>query len=150
MDFATQIREEFARLGKHVDDTVVEEFAQHASAAYELVIALGGIAAIASHSVALRRREIGIRMALGAQRRNAVALIVRRALGPVAIGAVAGLTIASLGSRVLLSQLYGVSPLDPLSLTAAAVFLVLAAAAAAWLPARRAARVDPITVLRSE
>jgi putative ABC transport system permease protein len=115
-----------------------------------LIIALGGVAAIASHSVALRTREIGIRMALGARRADAVALIVRRALTPVAVGAVAGMAIASLGSRVLVSQLYGVSPLDPAAFMATAVFLLSAATAAAWLPARRAARVDPVTVLRSE
>jgi predicted permease len=115
-----------------------------------LLIALGGVAAIASHSVALRRREIGIRMALGARRSDAVALIVRRALAPVAIGAVAGLAIAAATSRLLVSQLYGVSPLDPAAFTATAAFLLAAAAAAAWLPARRAAAVDPITVLRNE
>jgi macrolide transport system ATP-binding/permease protein len=115
-----------------------------------LLIALGGVAAIASHSVALRTREIGIRIALGARRADAVSLIVRLALAPVAIGAIAGLAIASLGSRVLVRQLYGISPLDPVSFTGTAVFLMLAAAAAAWLPARRAAGVDPILVLRSE
>ena len=115
-----------------------------------LLIALAGVAAIASHSVALRTREIGIRMALGARRADAVVLILRRALTPVAIGAVAGLAIASLGSRVLVSQLYGVSPLDPAAFIATAVFLLSAAALAAWLPARRAARVDPVTVLRNE
>ena len=107
--------------------------------ALALLIALGGVAAIASHSVALRTREIGIRIALGARRADAVGLIVRLALAPVAIGAIAGLAIASLGSRVLVRQLYGISPLDPVSFTGTAVFLMLAAAAAAWLPARRAA-----------
>ena len=121
-----------------------------AMGALALLIALAGVAAIAAHSVALRTREIGIRMALGARRADAVALIVRRALTPVAIGAIAGLAIASLGSRVLAAQLYGVSPLDPAAFIATAVFLVSAAAAAAWLPARRAARVDPIAVLRNE
>lgn len=115
-----------------------------------LLIALGGVAAIASHSVALRTREIGIRMALGARRADAVGLIVRLALTPVAIGAIAGLAIASLGSRVLVRQLYGVSPLDPVSFTGTALFLMLTAIAAAWLPARRAASVNPIQVLRSE
>ena len=108
------------------------------------------MAAIASHSVALRTREIGIRMALGAQRLHAIALIVRLALTPVAIGAVAGLVIASLGSRILARQLYGLSPLDPVSFTGTAMFLLLAGAAAAWLPARRAARVDPLIALRGE
>jgi hypothetical protein len=115
-----------------------------------LLIALGGVAAIASHSVALRTREIGIRMALGARRSDAVALIVRLALTPVAIGAVAGLALAAFGSRILVRQLYGLSPLDPVSFTGAAAFLLVAAAAAAWLPARRAARVDPVTALRHE
>jgi putative ABC transport system permease protein len=115
-----------------------------------LLVALGGVAAIASHSVALRTREIGIRMALGAQQADAVALIVRLALTPVAMGAFVGLGVAARGSRVLISQLYGVSPLDPMSFTVTAAFLVASAAAAAWLPARRAARVDPVTVLRNE
>jgi hypothetical protein len=115
-----------------------------------LLIALGGVAAIASHSVALRTREIGIRMALGARQLDAVSLIVRLALTPVVIGGMAGLGIAALGSRVLVRQLYGLSPLDPLSFTGTAVFLLLAAAVAAWLPARRAARVDPVTALRHE
>ena len=100
-----------------------------------LLIALGGIAAIASQSVALRRREIGVRMALGARRADAVRLIVRLALTPVAIGAVAGTALAALGSRVLVRQLYGVSPLDPVSFTGTASFLMLAATVAAWLPA---------------
>ena len=115
-----------------------------------LLIALGGIAAIASQSVALRRREIGVRMALGARRADAVRLIVRLALTPVAIGAVAGTALAALGSRVLVRQLYGVSPLDPVSFTGTALFLMLAATVAAWLPARRAATIDPVQALRSE
>jgi ABC-type antimicrobial peptide transport system permease subunit len=115
-----------------------------------LLIALGGVAAIASHSVALRTREIGIRMALGARVSDAVSLIVGLALTPVAIGAVAGLGIAALGSRILVGQLYGLSPLDPVAFAGTAIFLLAAAATAAWLPARRAARVDPITALRHE
>jgi ABC-type antimicrobial peptide transport system permease subunit len=115
-----------------------------------LLIALGGVAAIASQSVALRTREIGIRMALGARRSDAVALIIRLALTPVAVGAIAGLTIALFGSRVLTRQLYGVHPLDPMSFGGTAAFLLLTAAAAAWLPARRAATVDPVQALRRE
>jgi hypothetical protein len=115
-----------------------------------LLIALGGVAAIASHSVALRTREIGIRMALGARQADTVRLIVRLALTPVAIGALFGLGIAALGSRVLVRQLYGVSPLDPMAFAGTAAFLLTCAAAAAWLPARRAARVDPVTVLRND
>jgi predicted permease len=115
-----------------------------------LLVALGGVAAIASHSVALRTREIGIRMALGARRSDAIALIVRLALTPVAIGIVAGLGLAAFGSQILVRQLYGVNPLDPVAFAGTAAFLLAAAAAAAWLPARRAARVDPVTALRHE
>jgi ABC-type antimicrobial peptide transport system permease subunit len=115
-----------------------------------LLIALGGVAAIASHSVATRTREIGIRMALGARHTDAIALIVRMALTPVAIGVIAGLAVASFGSRVLVTQLYGVSPLDPLAFAGTASGLAAAALLAAWLPARRAAGVDPIQSLRSE
>jgi predicted permease len=115
-----------------------------------LLIALGGVAAIAAHAVALRTREIGIRIAIGARRSDAVALIVRVALTPVGIGAIAGIVVGALASRTLVRQLYGVSPLDPLSFAGTAVFLMLAAAAAAWLPARRAANIDPVIALRSE
>ena len=115
-----------------------------------LLIALGGVAAIAAQAVALRTREIGIRMAIGARRGDAVSLIVRVALTPVGIGAMAGIVVAALASRILVRQLYGVSPLDPLSFAGTAGFLMLAAAAAAWLPARRAANIDPVMALRSE
>ena len=115
-----------------------------------LLIALGGVAAIASHSVALRTREIGIRIALGARRGDAVSLIVRLALTPVAIGAIAGIgdrlaRLARSRAAALWHQSAGSGVVH-----GTAVFLMLAAAAAAWLPARRAAGVDPILALRSE
>jgi putative ABC transport system permease protein len=87
---------------------------------------------------------------VGARRTHAVALIVRLALTPVAIGVIVGLAFASFGSRVLVTQLYGVSPLDPLAFAGTAGCLALTALLAAWLPARRAAGVDPIQSLRSE
>jgi predicted permease len=115
-----------------------------------LLVALAGIGATAAQSVTERTREIGIRMALGAGRRSAVTFVVRRVLRPVVAGLIAGLGIALAAVRVLGSILYGVSPFDPLAFTAAIGILAAAAVGAAWLPARRAAAVDPILALRSE
>jgi predicted permease len=118
--------------------------------ALALIMALAGIASIAAQSVAQRTHEIGIRMALGAERRDAVFFIVRRALVPVAIGAVLGLLVASQASRVLAVQLYGVSPRDPIAFATAVVLVMVSAAVAAWIPGRRAASIDPVIALRSE
>jgi predicted permease len=115
-----------------------------------LLVALAGIGATAAQSVTERTREIGIRMALGAGRRSAVTFVVRRVLRPVVVGLIAGLGIAVAAVRVLGSILYGVSPFDPLAFTAALGLLSAAAVGAAWLPARRAATVDPMLALRSE
>ncbi len=76
--------------------------------------------------------------------------IIRRTLTPVIVGAIAGLAVASQASRVLVTQLYGVSRLDPLAFTVSIALIVAAGAAAAWFPARRAATIDPIRTLRAE
>ncbi len=89
-------------------------------------------------------------MALGATRHNAVTLIVRQSITPVVIGAIIGLAIASQASRPLMVVLYGVSRFDPIALGGGLVFLVAATAIATWFPARRAASIDPVHVLRSE
>jgi predicted permease len=115
-----------------------------------LLLALAGIYGAISFHVAQRTQEIGVRMALGALGRNVVALIVRRSVLVAGVGIVAGLVVALGASRLVGSLLYGVSAQDPLAYAGAAVALLAAAAAASWLPARRAARVDPITALRSE
>ena len=115
-----------------------------------LFVALAGIAATAAQSVAQRTREIGVRMALGATRQDAVTLVVRRALTPVAVGAVVGLVVASQASRLLAALLYGLSPLDPVALGSGIAFVMVAATTAAWLPARRAASIDPVRALRTE
>ena len=115
-----------------------------------LLVALAGIGATAAQSVAERTHEIGIRMALGAERRRAVTFVIRKVLKPVVIGLGAGLGIGAPAARVLGAVLYGVSPFDPLAFTGAVGFLAAAAVVAAWLPARRAAAVDPLLALRSE
>jgi predicted permease len=115
-----------------------------------LLLALAGIYGTVAFNVAQRTREIGVRVALGAQARGIVGLVLRRSLLWVAIGLGAGLGIALASARAVGSLLYGISPHDPFAYTAATVGLLLAALAAAWLPALRAARVDPIVALRSE
>lgn len=97
-----------------------------------------------------RRREIGIRMALGASRESAVFLILRDTARMVGIGLVLGAVLAIVSTRFESSVLFGVRPLDPLSVALAIVVLSFAIAVAAWIPARRAASVDPMQALRTE
>jgi putative ABC transport system permease protein len=115
-----------------------------------LLLAGLGIYGVVSYSVAQRTNEMGIRMALGAPLAGIRSLILRQSLPPVAVGLAAGV-LASLGlSRLLSSLLFGVGAGDPLTIAAVVVLLVAVAIAAAYLPARRATRVDPITALRYE
>jgi putative ABC transport system permease protein len=103
-----------------------------------------------AYSTTQRRHEIGIRLALGAGRNDVLGLVVGQGMRLVGIGLLIGLTGAWLLSRVLTSQLYGVSARDPLTYVAVAVVLGVVALAASYLPARRALQVDPMTSLRSE
>ena len=119
-------------------------------AALALFLAACGIYGLLSYTVSQRRREIGVRMALGAQRGDIVALVVRQGAALVAAGAVLGLLGAAASSRVLESFLYGVATDDRLTLVGAPLVLVAAALVACWLPARRATRVDPVQALRVE
>ena len=118
-------------------------------AALALFLAAAGIYALLSYTVAQRRGEIGIRMALGARRGDILGLVVRQGAMLVAGGAVVGLAAAA-SSRVLESFLYGVATDDRLTFVAAPLALAAVALAACWLPARRATRVDPMEVLRFE
>jgi putative ABC transport system permease protein len=100
--------------------------------------------------VTRRTREIGIRVALGAQRDDVVRLILAGGMKLVGVGVVLGL-VASLGlTRLMASFLYGVQPSDTFTFGAVSLLLIVVAALAAWLPARRAAGVDPLTALRHE
>jgi macrolide transport system ATP-binding/permease protein len=115
-----------------------------------LVLSLIGIASVTAHAVVQRTHEIGVRIALGANTTEAITLLVRRTLGPVTVGIVMGGLAATLLSRVLASQLYGLSAIDPIAFLGTSWCLIVIAAIASYLPARRAARVDPIVALRCE
>jgi predicted permease len=115
-----------------------------------LVLAAVGIYGVMSHVVAGRTREIGLRMALGAQLSDVQKLILRQGMWLAAIGAVIGLAFALGGARLLTSFLYGVSASDPVTFASIALLLLGIALLACWLPARRASRVDPMIALRAE
>ncbi len=108
-----------------------------------------GVYGVASYAVSQRTQEIGVRMALGAQPRNVVALVVKQGLGPTIVGLAIGLIAALLVSRVIAGMLFGIGPRDPLSFALVALVLLLVSAVATYLPARRAARLDPVSALRS-
>jgi ABC-type antimicrobial peptide transport system permease subunit len=115
-----------------------------------LLLGVVGVYGVISYAVSQRTREIGIRMALGAQRQELTAMFVRHGLRLALIGAGCGL-LAALGlSRVLTSLLFGVGAADPATYGLVAETLVSAAGVASWVPARRATRVDPSEALRAE
>jgi len=115
-----------------------------------LLLACLGLYGLLSYEVTRRTREIGIRMAVGAQSHNVVGLVLMKAVGLIAAGAVAGIAVAVGVTRFLASFLYGVKAGDPVTLLAVAALLVLVALAACYIPARRATKVDPLVALRYE
>jgi len=119
-----------------------------AFSALALVLAGLGIYAVVSFSVARRTAELGIRIALGAERGRVTRMVVGEVAGVVVAGLALGLGVAAVGSPRLEGVLYGVSGLDPVAFTVALAVMLAVALAAAWLPARRAARADPVEALR--
>lgn len=118
--------------------------------ALALVLASVGLYGITSYQVARRTSEIGLRMALGADRARVVQMVLRGAFVQVGLGLAIGIPIAILGARAMGDQLYKVSIYDPLTLAAAIVVLAACAAIAGIVPARRAANIEPIVALRIE
>lgn len=118
--------------------------------ALALLLGLAGIYGVVSHWVGGRRREIGVRAALGAAPVRVLGLVLRQGLAPTAAGAVAGLLVVLLGGRVMEGLLFGVSPRDPITLAGVAAAVLSGAALAALLPAVRAMRLEPARVLREE
>lgn len=115
-----------------------------------IVLAAVGLYGVVAHSVTERTREIGVRMALGAERAQVLRLFVTHGVVTAAVGTIAGLAGAAVLSRWLETLLFGVDPADPATLIGVAVVLLLVAAVACYIPARRAARVDPLIALKGE
>jgi predicted permease len=115
-----------------------------------LLLGIIGIYGVIAYAVSQRRREIGIRLALGAQHRELKGMFVRQALTLAGIGVVLGLGASAGLTRLMKSLLFGISPLDPLTYALVPVVLTAAAVLASYLPARRAAAVDPIEALKAE
>jgi predicted permease len=118
--------------------------------AMALLLGLVGIYGVISYSVSQRTRELGIRLALGAQQFSLKTMVVRHGILLAAIGAAAGLAVSSGLTRVMASWLYGISPLDPLTYVAVSIGVLAAAAAASYLPARRVSTLNPVEALRAE
>jgi len=135
------------------DTLVTERMTANLSAVFGFLatlLAMIGLYGVMAYSVARRRREIGIRMALGALEGKVVWMIMREVLVLAALGVVVALPAAFGLTRFVRSQLYGVTPNDPWTMLLATVGLMLVACAAGYVPALRASRVDPIRALRYE
>jgi predicted permease len=114
-----------------------------------LLLAAVGLYGVTAYAVTSRRAEIGIRMALGASASGVVAMVVRRVAWLVGLGIVLGAGLSIWAAKYIKTQLYGLEARDPTTFVSAAALLLLVAALAAWLPARRASRIDPMRVLRN-
>jgi putative ABC transport system permease protein len=141
-------------LSAQIDAAMVQERMMAALATafgvLALVLTCVGLYGLHAYTVARRTRELGIRIALGAQRPRVIAMVLTGAVRLVVIGVALGLPGAWAGSRWVQSMLFGVKPADPATIAGAIAVLITAALAAAYVPARRAARVDPIVALRHE
>jgi ABC-type lipoprotein release transport system permease subunit len=163
---AAPLRRAFAGVGADVPFLDVRTLAEHIQASFfaqrmgawmltgfgllALLLSSVGIHGVTSYAVTRRTREIGVRVALGAGRRDVMRLVVARAMGVAAIGLAVGAILGGVAGQLLQHQLTGVSPRDPVTYLTIGFVLALVAFAASWMPARRAARVDPMVALRYE
>jgi ABC-type antimicrobial peptide transport system permease subunit len=113
------------------------------------LLAVVGLYGLISYSVTCRQTEIGIRSALGATRENVVTMVLRETMGLLVVGLVIGGVLSLLAARTATAILYGLEPRDPVTLALAVTILATAAMAASYLPARRAAGIDPTIALRA-
>jgi ABC-type antimicrobial peptide transport system permease subunit len=119
-------------------------------AAIALSLALGGLYGLMAYSVSRRTREVGIRMALGAQRADVVVLVLKKSALLLALGLVSGLVASWFGTRAIQAFLFGVGRHDPMTIMAVCALLAISGLIAAIIPARRAASIDPMQALRTE
>jgi ABC-type antimicrobial peptide transport system permease subunit len=115
-----------------------------------LLLGIVGLYGVIAYSVSQRRREIGIRMALGARQQELTGMFVRHALGLTGVGVACGLGVAPALTRLMSSLLFGVRAIDPVTYGAVSLGLIATGALASYLPARRAAAVNPVDSLRAE
>ena len=145
---------QFSDFQREIRDGLVEERLMATLSGFfgllAALLAVVGLYGVISYIVAMRRNEIGIRMALGASRRDVVAIIVRQTLVLLVLGVGLGVGLALVAVRSAASLLFGLQPNDPLAFAAATALLVTIALVASFLPARRASRVDPMVALRYE
>jgi putative ABC transport system permease protein len=137
-------------LGKALAEPKLYTWLLGTFATLSLLLAAVGIYGVMAYSVTQRAHEIGLRMALGAQPRDVLRMVVRQGMLLTLSGVTVGLGAALALTRLLKTLLFGVSATDPLTFAALAALLVLVALLACWIPARRATRVDPLIALRSE
>ena len=144
------IRRERPQIDRQLsDDRMVAELSSFFGL-LALVLACMGLYGLLSYEVTRRTREIGIRMAIGAQVGNVMRLVIGEAVVLAALGAVVGAGISLGAARLLTTLLYGVEPGDPITLLSVIFLLAIVALGACWLPARRATKVDPLVALRYE
>ncbi len=145
---------EFRNFEKQVDESLMQpRIVASLSTVFgslALLLTMVGLYGSTSYAVTRRKGEIGIRIALGAQPESVIWLVLRDAVMPLALGMSLGFVASLAAGRLVTSLLYGVQPNDPVQLAVAAVILAGATATAAYLPARRAARLDPMAALREE
>jgi putative ABC transport system permease protein len=157
-DIVQSMRPELAPVFTFSEDLFSESIAQRrfnlvmlgVFGGVSLLLAVAGVYGAIAFNVAQRTREIGVRIALGAQGNRVVALVLRRSLAIAGFGVAAGVAVALGTAQLMETLLYGVTPYDPIAYGAAAVASFVSAAAAASIPALRAARVDPMSILREE
>jgi putative ABC transport system permease protein len=146
--FNVQTLSEYLELSRTSMRTALRTFA--GIGLFGLILSAIGLAGVTGYAVAQRRKEIGIRMALGAQRADVLKMVVGQGMAMAGLGIAIGLAGAYGLSRLLTNLLFGVKPNDPLTFAAVAVVLALISLVACWIPARRATRVDPLLALRYE
>ena len=115
-----------------------------------LVLAVVGVYSVVSYAAAQRTHEIGIRMALGAEPKDILKMVLRQSIGVVAVGLAIGLAAAFVVTRAIANLIVGVKPTDPLTFATVILLLSAIALVACWIPARRATRISPLTALRYE